>query len=65
MMNGRKFQIQFLLRANCDTYCLGHPDFAQSSKTAAESSVYEAPMRNGEPVMTQFYLPIRFTLLEK
>tara|TARA_B100001248_G_scaffold260204_1_gene247812 strand:- start:129 stop:818 length:690 start_codon:yes stop_codon:yes gene_type:complete len=42
-----------------------HPDFAESSKIAAESSVYEPPMRNGEPVMTQFYLPIRFTLLEK
>ena len=27
-----------------------HPDFAESSKTAAESSVYEPPMRNGEPV---------------
>ena len=42
-----------------------HPDFAESSKIAAESSIYEPPMRNGEPVMTQFYLPIRFTLLEK
>ena len=42
-----------------------HPDFAEPSKIAAESSVYEPPMRNGEPVRTQFYLPIRFTLLEK
>jgi periplasmic protein TonB len=41
-----------------------HPDFAESSKIAAESSVYEAPKRNGEPVRTQFYLPIRFTLLD-
>lgn len=41
-----------------------HPDFAESSKIAAESSVYEAPKRNGEPVITQFYLPIRFTLLD-
>ena len=42
-----------------------HPDFAEPSKIAAESSVYEPPMRNGEAVRTQFYLPIRFTLLEK
>ena len=41
-----------------------HPDFAKSAKTAAESSVYEAPRRNGELVITQFYLPIRFTLLD-
>ena len=41
-----------------------HPDFIEPSKLAAESSVYEAPMRNGEPVRTQFYLPIRFTLLD-
>lgn len=40
-----------------------HPDFAEPSKNAAESSIYEPPMRNGEPVRTQFYLPIRFTLL--
>ena len=42
-----------------------HPDFTESSKVAAESSVYEPPTRNGEAVITQFYLPIRFTLLEK
>ena len=42
-----------------------HPDFAESSKVAAESSIYESPKRNGEPVVTQFYLPIRFSLLEK
>lgn len=41
-----------------------HPDFIESSKIAAESSIYEPPMRNGEPVITQFYLPIRFTLLQ-
>jgi len=42
-----------------------HPDFTESAKIAAESSVYAPPIRNGEPVMTQSYLPIRFTLLEK
>ena len=41
-----------------------HPDFIDASKSAAESSVYEAPMRNGEKVKTQFYLPIRFSLLQ-
>lgn len=42
-----------------------HPDFIEPSKKAAESSFYEAPTRNGEPVKVQFYLPIRYSLLEQ
>ena len=42
-----------------------HPDFIESSKKAAESSTYEAPKRNGEPVQVQFYLPIRYSLLDQ
>ena len=40
-----------------------HPDFIEPSKKAAESSTYEAPKRNGEPVKVQFYLPVRYSLL--
>lgn len=42
-----------------------HPDFIEPSRRAAEGSVYEAPKRNGEPVKVQFFLPIRFTLLDQ
>ena len=42
-----------------------HPDFVSPSVKAAEGSLYEPPMRNGEPVKTQFHLPIRFTLLDE
>jgi TonB family protein len=42
-----------------------HPDFIESSKKAAEGSTYEAPKRNGELVQVQFYLPIRYSLLDQ
>jgi TonB family protein len=42
-----------------------HPDFNESSKKAAEGSTYEAPKRNGEAVQVQFYLPIRYSLLNQ
>jgi protein TonB len=42
-----------------------HPDFIESSRKAAEDSIYQPPKRNGEPVKVQFYLPIRFTLLDQ
>ncbi len=41
-----------------------HPDFVEASRKAAENSVYQPPTRNGEKVKVQFYLPIRFTLLD-
>ena len=41
-----------------------HPDFVEPSRKAAEDSIYEPPKRNGETVKVQFYLPIRFTLLD-
>jgi len=41
-----------------------HPDFVEPSRKAAENSVYQPPTRNGEKVKVQFYLPIRFTLLD-
>ena len=41
-----------------------HPDFIDPSRKAAENSVYEPPTKNGEKVKVQFYLPIRFTLLD-
>ena len=41
-----------------------HPDFVEPSRKAAEDSIYEPPRRNGEAVKVQFYLPIRFTLLD-
>ena len=41
-----------------------HPDFIEPSRKAAEDSIYEPPRRNGEAVKVQFYLPIRFTLLD-
>ncbi|MBT3637218.1 MAG: TonB family protein, partial [Opitutae bacterium] len=41
-----------------------HPDFVEPSRRAAEDSIYEPPKRNGETVKVQFYLPIRFTLLD-
>jgi hypothetical protein len=42
-----------------------HPDFVESSKKAAEGSTYEPPQRNGEPVKVQFYLPVRYSLLDQ
>ena len=42
-----------------------HPDFVEPSKKAAESSFYEPPTRNGEPVKVEFYLPIRYSLLDQ
>jgi len=42
-----------------------HPDFNESSIKAAEGSTYEAPKRNGEAVQVQFYLPIRYSLLNQ
>ncbi len=41
-----------------------HPDFVEPSRKAAENSIYEPPKRNGETVKVQFYLPIRFSLLD-
>ncbi len=42
-----------------------HPDFVESARKAAEGSSYEAPKRNGESVKVQFYLPVRYTLLNQ
>ena len=42
-----------------------HSDFVEPSKKAAESSLYESPTRNGESVKVQFYLPVRYTLLNQ
>ncbi len=42
-----------------------HPDFIEPSLKAAESSTYEAPQRNGEAVKVQFYLPVRYSLLDQ
>lgn len=42
-----------------------HPDFIEPSKKAAEGSTYEPPQRNGEPVKVQFYLPVRYSLLDQ
>jgi hypothetical protein len=41
-----------------------HPEFIKPSRDAAESSIYESPKRNGVPVKVQFYLPVRFSLLQ-
>ena len=41
-----------------------HPDFVNASRRAAENSVYQPPTKNGKKVKVQFYLPIRFTLLD-
>ena len=40
-----------------------HPDFIEPSRKAAEGSVYEPPTRNGEKVKVQFYLPVKYNLL--
>ena len=42
---------------------LTHPDFNKPS-IKAEGSIYEAPTKNGEPVKVQFYLPVRYSLLD-
>ena len=39
-----------------------HPDFVEPSVRAAEESIYEPPLRNGEAVKVQFYLPLDFKL---
>lgn len=39
-----------------------HPDFIAASRKAAETSIYEPPKRNNEPVKVQFFLPVRFSL---
>jgi len=41
-----------------------HPDFIEPSRKAAENSVYQPPTKNGEKVKVQFYLPIRFTIID-
>ena len=41
-----------------------HPDFVEPSRKAAENSIYEPPRRNSEAVKVQFYLPIRFSLID-
>lgn len=47
-----------------DVVSATHPDFIEPSRKAAEGSIYEPPKRNGEAVKVQFYLPIRFSLLD-
>ena len=47
-----------------DVVSATHPDFVEPSRKAAESSIYEPPKRNGETVKVQFYLPIRFSLID-
>lgn len=47
-----------------ETVSATHPDFVEPSRKAAESSVYEAPTRNGKPVKVEFYLPVRFSMLK-
>ena len=42
-----------------------HPDFIEPSKKAAEGSIYEPPQRNGEEVKVQFYLPVKYNLLNQ
>jgi TonB family protein len=42
-----------------------HPDFIEPSKKAAEGSTYEPPQRNGEKVKVQFYLPVKYNLLNQ
>ena len=42
-----------------------HPDFVEPSRKAAEGSTYEPPKRNGEAVKVQFYLPVRYSLLDQ
>jgi TonB family protein len=42
-----------------------HPDFVEPSKKAAESSLYESPTKNGESVKVQFYLPVRYNILDQ
>jgi periplasmic protein TonB len=47
-----------------DVVSATHPDFVEPSRKAAENSIYEPPKRNGEAVKVQFYLPIRFSLID-
>lgn len=37
-----------------------HPSFTQAAIQAAETSLYETPLRNGEPVDVRFFLPVKF-----
>mgnify|MGYP001183871615 FL=1 len=39
-----------------------HEEFIEPSIKAAEESIYEPPMRNGERVKVQFYLPLEFKI---
>ena len=39
-----------------------HEEFVEPSIKAAEESIYEPPMRNGERVKVQFYLPLEFKI---
>ena len=41
-----------------------HPDFVPPSVEAAEDTPYTVPTYNGNPVKTQFVLPVRFTIVE-
>ncbi len=47
-----------------ETVSSTHPDFVEASRNAAEGSIYEPPTRNGKPVMVEFYLPVRFSMLK-
>ncbi len=42
-----------------------HPDFVANAVKCAEDSIYEAPLRNGKPVKTEFHQPIGFILSDK
>ena len=37
-----------------------HPSFERSAFKAAETSLYETPLRKGEPVSVRFILPVKF-----
>ncbi len=37
-----------------------HPSFRQAAIKAAETSLYETPLRKGEPVDVRFFLPVKF-----
>ena len=37
-----------------------HPSFDRAAIRAAETSLYETPLKEGKPVAVRFYLPVRF-----
>jgi len=37
-----------------------HPSFDRAAIKAAETSLYETPLKDGQPVAVRFYLPVRF-----